>query len=107
MRSGTLRTKVTIQRPTVSADAVGQRVPSWETVAKRFGSLIQKSGREIEGSAVQTVTQWVLRIRYESALSSLSPAWRITTDTQTFDIESVANQNSRNRELVLTMIEVV
>ena len=41
--SARYKTRVTIQSPTVAADAVGQRVPSWVTVATRWESL--SSGR--------------------------------------------------------------
>lgn len=107
MRAGALRTRVSIQRPTTTADAVGQRVASWETIARRSGALIMRAGKEVEGSAIQSVTRWELRLRWETLLSGMTPEWRIVTDTQTFDIDSVVNQNNRNRELFLILIEVL
>ena len=105
--SARYKTRVTIQSPTVAADAVGQRVPSWVTVAARWGELIQRQGRESEGAAIITVTTWELRIRCESAFAAMNPEWRITTASQTFDVTSVINQNSGNRELLINLVEVV
>lgn len=104
--SSNYRTRVSIQEPTVAADAVGQRVPSWTTVATRWGELIQRQGRETEAAAIISVTTWELRIRYESIFASMTPEWRVTTENQTFDVQSVINQNSRNRELLIRLVEV-
>lgn len=107
MRAGSARTRVTIQRPTTAADAVGQRIPTWATVAQRWGDLVQRQGTEQQGPAMLSVTTWELRIRYETALAELSPRWRVTTPSQTFDVGAVYNVNQRNRELRLTLTEVV
>lgn len=104
--SASYNTRVTVQRPTTTADAVGQRVPSWTTVVQRWARLIQRDGREAEGSAILSITTWELRLRYESALAAITPEWRVITATQTFDIGSVINLGSTNRELVLKLIEV-
>lgn len=104
--SSRYNTRVSVQRPTNTPDAVGQRVPSWATVVQRWARLIQRDGREAEGSAILSITTWELRIRYESALAAITPEWRITTSMQTFDIDSVINKDNANRELVLKLIEV-
>ena len=102
-----MRTRVNVQRPATAADAVGQRLPTWETVAQRWGELIQRQGREQEGSAMISVATWELRIRYESAFAAMTPKWRITTPTQTFDVEALNNVGNRNRDLRLTLTEVI
>lgn len=107
MRSGSMRTRVNVQRPATAADAVGQRLPTWETVVARWGRLIHRQGREQEGSAMLSVATWELTIRYESALSGITPKWRITTPTQTFDVDAVNNVENKNRELRLTLTEVI
>lgn len=106
MRAGTLRTRVEFQRPVTAADAVGQRLPTWETVVKRRGSLVQRTGSESEGIAVQSTTRWELRVRYETALADMSTKWRVLSGGRTYDIDSVINQNSRNRELLIILIDV-
>ena len=107
MIAGALRTVVQVQKPVVTIDDVGQRVPGWETVVTRRGALYQKSGNEQAGHAVLNVNAWDLRLRYDKKLADMNIAWRVVSGDRTFNIESIINHQQRHRELVLKLLEVV
>lgn len=110
MRGGSLFTPVTLQSPTVSADAYGQRVAAsvWTTAAEVMASVAPLMGRELE-SARQlrpTVTHRV-RFRYDPSLP-ITGGWRILLPGATnryLYVLAAWNVDERKQETVADCVE--
>ncbi len=102
MRAGGLRFTATVQRQDNTPDAFGTTGDAWATVATVRCSVEPLNGREwmaAHGEASAITTR--VRMRYESALATFTPADRLVIDGRNYDVESVINVANRNRELVV------
>ena len=100
MRAGKLRHRVTIQQTTETREStMGGVIDTWGTFATRYASVSPLTGREYFTAQqhASEVTHEV-RLRY---LSGVTTKMRVLHDGRTFDIESIANTDERDRETVL------
>ena len=94
-----LRHRVTIEQKTAGADAWGQPVETWETVAIVPAEVWPLSGREyIAAQAEQAGVTTRITIRYQSGIE---PAMRITHDGKTYNIRAVLPDPTARRHLTL------
>ena len=94
-----LRHRVTIERKTAGADAWGQPVETWETVAIVPAEVWSLSGREyIAAQAEQAGVTTRITIRYQAGIE---PAMRITHDGRTYNIRAVLPDPTARRHLTL------
>lgn len=105
MRTGRLRHRIIIKSKTVSRGASGQENITWTTVATLWGSVEPLRGNEFlesmrEGAEVTTR----IVVRY---YPSLDPVMRVYWGSHVYDILSIINPDSRNRELQLMCKEVI
>ena len=94
-----LRHRVTIERKTAGADAWGQPVETWETVAIAPAEVWPLSGREyIAAQAEQAGVTTKITVRYQAGIE---PAMRITHDGKTYNIRAVLPDPTARRHLTL------
>ena len=94
-----LRHRVTIEQKTAGADAWGQPVETWETVAIVPAEVWPLSGREyIAAQAEQAGVTTKITIRYQAGIE---PAMRITHDGKTYNIKAVLPDPTARRHLTL------
>ena len=94
-----LRHRITIERKTAGADAWGQPVETWETVAIAPAEVWPLSGREyIAAQAEQAGVTTKITVRYQAGIE---PAMRITHDGKTYNIKAVLPDPTARRHLTL------
>ena len=94
-----LRHRITIEQKTAGADAWGQPVETWETVAIVPAEVWPMSGREyIAAQAEQAGVTTRITIRYQAGIE---PAMRITHDGRTYNIRAVLPDPTARRHLTL------
>lgn len=105
MRSGALRDRVRIERPTQGRDGRGQPETNWKTLASARGELRQLSGKERE--AAQQVTaeaSWRLKLRRLPGvvLDTTCRVVELATGRE-LDILAVLNPDGRGRNWTLEL----
>jgi SPP1 family predicted phage head-tail adaptor len=104
MRIGDLTKRITLQRPTRTADGMGGYTVVWADVATVFAAIWPTSAREaLEADKPQMTTTHRIRIRYRT----VDPSWRIQCGTRYFTIESIINPSERGQILDLLCREAV
>lgn len=88
MRAGTLRHRLTIQKPGLTENSFGELENTGPvTVATRWGSLKALSGGELlRAQKIQADVTHQVSLRYDAALAGLSSTWRILRGSQVFEI---------------------
>lgn len=104
MIAGQLRHRVVLQSVGSTLDDYGDLSNSWSTAATVWASIDPVSGTEtdIAGELAGVVTHKI-KMRYRSGITSQN---RITFDSRTFQIESVADWQERNVFMELLCKEV-
>ena len=105
VRSGKLRHKIAIQQITVTQDANGDTTKTWATVASPWANVVPVSGREYFNAKQHTSEiSHTVEIRYDA---SITPKMRVLHNSRYFDIESVINEDERDKQTTLMCREVV
>lgn len=106
MKSGQLRHRITLQSPSGTRDAVGERSTTWTNVATVWASVepLSTSERHIAAQAHTFLTHRVT-IRYASVVSAIDASWRVLFGDRVLTIEGVRNLNERNITLELVCTE--
>ena len=99
MRGGRLRHRLVLQSKVEVRGAGGGVTTTWSTEAIVWGAIEPLSGKEYL-SIQQTQNEATVRIvlRYYSGLDE---TWRVVNGGRAYAIESVINENDRDRQLVL------
>lgn len=103
VRAGSLRDRLTLERPQYSPDGAGGRVETWVSVASVWGQVIAKSGSEsvdagrFSGSVSHEVT-----LRYRD---DVKPTMRLVYGAKIFEIIGVLNQTNRKDWLTCLCVE--
>jgi SPP1 family predicted phage head-tail adaptor len=108
MRSGTLRHRVTLQKPAAgdNRDAVGEPQTVWETVGTYWASVVPLStGERHLAAQSRTYVTHRVTLRYSSELAAIDGSWRVVFGTRHLPIEGVRNIDERNREFELVCVE--
>jgi SPP1 family predicted phage head-tail adaptor len=94
-----LRHRITIGRKTTGADAWGQPVETWETVAIAPAEVWPLSGREyIAAQAEQAGVTTKITIRYQVGIE---PEMRIMHDGMAYNIKAVLPDPTGRRHITL------
>ena len=97
MRAGRLRHRVTIQSKSVTRDAYGGEVITWQDDVTVWGSVEPLRGREyIEGKQEQADVTHKIFLRYRSGIT---PTSRLQHDSRNFEVVDVINKRERKREI--------
>jgi SPP1 family predicted phage head-tail adaptor len=104
MQAGRLDSRVTIQAPGTTTDALGQPIPSWTDVALVWASIRHLSGVEaIKADATVSTVKASIRIRYRTGMNA---GMRVVHGAQVYSIEAVM-PDVGGREFVDLVAEVV
>jgi len=99
MDSGDLKHRITIQYPTITKDATGAPITTWNDSATVWAAIWPVSANEITAANSTTmVISHRIRIRYRSVLRS---SWRLKFGSRYFAIISILNPNESNELLDL------
>jgi SPP1 family predicted phage head-tail adaptor len=105
MRAGRLRHRLILQSKVETRGAAGGVTTTWETQATVWGGIEPLSGREYT-AIQQTQNEATVRIviRYQS---SIDETWRVLNGGLAYAIQSIINENTRDRMLTLMCLEGV
>ena len=99
MRAGELDQRVTLERFGEYKDASGAWTEGWETVGAFWAAVLPLTGKEIiAADAVTAITDVRVIMRYQPGVTA---ADRLKHDGKTFNVVTVINRRSANRELEL------
>ena len=105
MRTGRLRHRIELQKPTGGHDTYGGE-PGYHTpVATVWGAIEPLRGREfeqMERAGAEETTRIVIR-HYDG----VKPHWRVVWNDHTYDIVNVIRVDERSREINLMCREIV
>lgn len=99
MNAGKLDQRVTVERFTTTTDSWGQPIETWAPLFTCWAAVEPLVGREfIAAQAAQSEVTARIRMRYRPGLTAQD---RVIHDGKTYNIVSVIDVRSENRELVL------
>lgn len=100
MRAGRLNQRITFQRRTESLNAYREDAGTWSDIVTVSAGVEPVSGKEFF-SALQVQSDVTTRVvvRYSSDVSDITTKDRIEHGSNYYDIESILNVGSRNKEL--------
>jgi SPP1 family predicted phage head-tail adaptor len=104
MRIGDLRHRVTLQKKTITEDALKQQSEAWVSVATVWAAVEPLSGREyFAAKQVNAEISVRITIRYRKGIT---PDMRVVFGDRAFEVLSVVNPKERCESLVLMCREV-
>jgi len=105
MRSGRLRHRLWLKKPTHANSTAGTITTTWGTVAVLWGSIEPLRGQEFYDSAlINAEISSRIVIRYTA---DIEPDYRFVFETRTFKIISVIDVDEKNKEMQLMVKEEV
>ena len=100
---GNLRHRITLQKPVIIRDSIGQELEEWQDVATVWASVEPLSGKEyFNAQQTNSEVSTKITIRY---LKSITPFMRVFFQKHTYNILSVINFEERNIYLQLLCSE--
>lgn len=106
MRIGRLKKRVMFQRKAETLDAYGENVGGWSDLVTVSAAVEPIAGREFFAAMqVQNDVTTMIICRYSSAVSGVSTKDRIVFGTNTYDINSIINVRSENREIQFMCVQ--
>ena len=105
MRAGRLRNRLVLQSKTETRGAAGGVSTTWTTQATVWGGIHPISGKEYT-AIQQTQNEATVKIvmRYQS---SIDETWRVVNGGRAYAIESIINENDRDRMMTLMCLQGV
>ena len=107
--AGKLNRRVTIEAPSATVDAYGQKTKSWETVAEVSASIRPISGKEkLRAMVYDTVLTDEITIRYQPKLlpTVSADAWRIRYKDRKFLVTSALDWMDARQFIVFEVREI-
>jgi SPP1 family predicted phage head-tail adaptor len=107
MNAGSLRHRVTLQRPSGTRDSSLERTTTWTDVATVSASIEPLAGREAFLAAQrQASTTHLVTLRHSSILAAMDASWRVVFGDRVFTLDAPPkNVDERGRELQLLCTE--
>ena len=107
MRTGTLRTRVEVQRIVEERDKQGGIESSWTTIGLAWVKMVGLRGREYwSAQQVQSDVTHGVTMRYFEGLTS-THRLRLLHSQRVLNIQSVIDVDERHEEMQLMCVEVV
>lgn len=104
MQSGRLRHRLKIQAKSESRDTDGNVTITFSDLATVWGQVTPLRGsKTVSLERVQDNAQFTVRLRF---YAGLTPSHRLLFGTRVLEILAVVNPEERNREMVLSAVEV-
>ena len=105
MRAGQLNDRLEIQTRTLARDGYGDMLPTWTTVATRWGKIDPQSAGEVQFAGQPTPVIVVnITLRYFDGLTDM---YRLKKGTRIFYILGVINKDEKQRAHLCFCREVV
>lgn len=105
-----MRTRVTVQRFTSSADAVGEPIRTWFDYCSRWAYVRHvpgsRRGERFIADQFRAEADWIFQVRYDTETKAITPKDRIVYDSRTFNIQTVRNVDDRNHIIDILGYEV-
>lgn len=107
MKAGSLNRRVTVEKPTKTADATGQQITSWEPHGTFWARIISGSGTEQmqDNRQVAEDQRWTIELRYNSATVQIEADWRVQFSGKTLSIQSAPDVDDAHVMIRLTALE--
>ena len=108
MRAGRLRHRITLQSPSGSQDALGERTTTWTDACAPVWAAIEplRASEVFAAAQNQASTTHRIQIRYDSSNSEIDSSWRVKFGDRIFTIDGPPrNFNEKNRTLELLCTE--
>lgn len=104
MRAGTLRHRLTIERPEPSRDTTGDEIVTWVRVAEVWASIEPLGGREAQTSdQIMAGLDTRITVRWAPRLDAVAAKWRLRHASLSapvvYDVVSIEHLWLRQREL--------
>lgn len=104
LNAGRLNQRISIESPVTGADALGQPLLGWETVAMVWADIRHPSGTEsIKAEAPTSIVKASIRIRYRTGIAA---RMRVVHGATVYNILAVLHDYAR-REYIDLVCEVV
>ena len=105
MQAGKLRHRVTIKNFTEAADASGQVINTFATLATVWAKVSAKSGTEKTNEGTSNIQRtYDVTIRYTG---DLKETYKLIHQTRTLNIQSIVNIDDRDRTMQLVCTEEI
>ena len=106
MNPGQLDKRITLQSPSGSQDALGERITTWTDVATVCARIRGLTTREAMAAGQrQAMTSHMVEIRYAVNVAAITTDWRIKFGARFFTIDGVINVSERNEMFTLACTE--
>lgn len=101
---GRLRERVTVQRATVTKNAIGESVQAWADLVERWASVEGLSGREVlQSGQQQTEVTHRVRMRYVPGMTHTD---RLLWRGRVLEVSSLLEHNNRTEHELLCVEDV-
>ena len=106
MNIGGLDRRITIQRPTLSANAYGEQEESWATYITCWAQIERKPAavEQNSGEQIVSVNKVVFNIRYSNDSKDTKAGYRISYDSKFYNILGVHEVGRNERIRLITEI---
>lgn len=105
MQSGKLRHLFTVETPTITKDSSGRISNAWATFATVYGAIQPSSSKyQTNAEAPALISSHYITIR---KLTGLNKKMRFKLGTRIFDIVSVKDDETLQRDHIVNVAEVV
>ena len=106
MNIGGLDRRITIQKPTLSANAYGEREESWGTHVTCWAQIERKPAavEQNSGEQIVSVNKVVFNIRYSNDSKNTKAGYRISYDSKIYNILGVHEVGRNERIRLITEI---
>ena len=102
--AGDLRERVTIQRRSVTRDAIGAQIEAWQVRMSVYAKVAPMgAGEQYRRQQIQAKADWKVVIRYTG---DVIPSDRVSWRGRTFEIKGILNPDMRRRFLELACEEL-
>jgi SPP1 family predicted phage head-tail adaptor len=100
MRAGLLNRRLKIERPQVVKNSVGEEITTWQDYATVWASIEPIRGNEaLRAGQVLAEMDTRIKIRWSEGVKNIEENWRLSHEGIIYNIVSIANINTANKEL--------
>ena len=105
LEAGKLRNRIIIQQRSTTKNSFGETIDTWTTFTTLWAAIEPLRGREFfESKETQAEVTTKITIRNKSGIT---PQMRVSWNSKIFDIKSIINIESRNKEVILMCQELI
>jgi SPP1 family predicted phage head-tail adaptor len=96
------KTRVTIQQPVETVNAISEFTQTWETYIERWAEVLPSGGREFQAAlSTNPMLQSIVRLRSDTETRAITPKMRISFNDRTLNIDAVFDERDGWRQVVI------